>query len=160
MIFITGFIIAFGDAALQVYQERHGEDPEQQTLGEQLKKMRGSLKMVYSERVGRGTIHVLQRFRRELRAQWLRELPTPIISDHFSLLEEEDRASFVDQTYEIYLRALSGEEDQELPSRSPEEPRRTARRASPRPMPTDWSSPCSAGGQYWRASASRTAVAL
>lgn len=111
-----GFVIAFGDAALEVLQERYGGDSEFALLRSRLKKMRRSLKSVYSERVARGSIEVLQRFRKELLARWRRELPTPIISDHFALLEEEDLQAFVEDTYEMYLRILSGEEEDEVSS--------------------------------------------
>jgi len=82
-----------------------------------------TLKQVYSERLCPQLIAVLRDNVDDLRERWLRDLPTPLISDHFSLLSDEDRQGFIDATLHIYDAILRGREGELAPH--PHEPDRS-----------------------------------
>ncbi|NUP99258.1 MAG: HAMP domain-containing histidine kinase [Armatimonadetes bacterium] len=99
------------------------EPKEAKVIAHDLEAMGRSLKQVYSERLCPQLITVLTEHRDDLRERWLRDLPTARISDHFSLLSEDDREAFVDQTMQVYEAILRGRELEGTPS--PHDPSQT-----------------------------------
>jgi len=110
-----GFLFNFSQAALDVLDTKYREAPNYDTLRGRLRKMAFSIKTVYSERVARGVLNVLEEYRGPLTRQWKSELPTTIISDHFSVIDEEDLDRLVQDTFDMYLTLLRGAEEEVIP---------------------------------------------
>lgn len=109
-------------AALEEFAPREESLRDSRAIRADLEQMGRSLKQVYSERLCPQLIAVLAENRDDLREQWLRDLPTARISNHFSILSEEDRADFIDQTLEIYEQILRGRELEPARGSDPQQP--------------------------------------
>jgi signal transduction histidine kinase len=107
------FLFSFAGVALEILREKHSEDHNYERLRRELEEIRTNIKIVYSERVARGALEVLENHRQTLCDLWMEELPTQVISDHFSMIAEEDRRNFIEKTFDIYLHLLRGTEEEE-----------------------------------------------
>lgn len=117
------FLFCFSAAALETLRQERANEPRYEALQAALGKVQASIKSVYSERVARPLLLLLEEHRQDLIEHWVQELPTPIISDHFSLIDPRDRQWFVTRTLDVYEDLLSGTEEEEVtvPHR-PDEP--------------------------------------
>ncbi len=112
---VKGLLVCFAKAVGRVVAAGGDELRESRAVSADLEGLGRTLKQVYSERLCPQLIAVLAEQRDDLRERWLRDLPTDRISDHFSILSEEDRADFVDQTLSVYEAILRGRETEAAP---------------------------------------------
>ena len=117
---VKALLALLSDAAFEEFEIREDTLREAGQIRGDLAQMGQTLKRVYSQRLCPQLLEALAESRDDIRDRWLRDLPTPRISDHFSLLSEEDLESFVDQTLDMYEAILRGREDESVPH--PEEP--------------------------------------
>ena len=112
---VKDLLTRFSSAAAEEFELREDSLRDARQIRGELSEMGRSLKQVYSERLCPRLISVLDDHRDDLRERWLRDLPTGRISNHFSILSDEDRESFVDSTFEIYEAVLRGKEQEPAP---------------------------------------------
>jgi len=114
---VRDFMFQFVPAARTVLQRSHpeGEPGPTEVIYQRFKVIERDIRGVYSERMARNLIQVMQQQRQRVLERWMEDLPTAIVSDHFSVLDEEDRRQFVSETYDICLAMLKGEEQELLP---------------------------------------------
>lgn len=112
---VKDLLTRFSEAAVEEFELREDSLRDGRQIRADLAEMGRSLKQVYSERLCPRLISVLDDHRDDLRERWLRDLPTGRISNHFSILSDEDREAFVDQTFEIYEAVLRGKELEPAP---------------------------------------------
>ena len=112
---VREFIFRFVPAARVVLQRSYpdGASTQAEMIYQRLRVIERDLRGVYSERMARNLLGVMEQYRERILEIWGQELPTPIVSDHFSVLDEEDRRQFLESTLEVYLTMLRGE-DQEM----------------------------------------------
>ncbi|MCC7492049.1 MAG: hypothetical protein IT204_06890 [Fimbriimonadaceae bacterium] len=108
-------LACYTKAAFEVFEPRESSLRDAKAIRADLPQMGRVLKQVYSERLCPKLVDIVASSRDDLRERWLRDLPTARISDHFSVLSEEDRATFVDQTLELYEAILRGREQDLVP---------------------------------------------
>jgi len=112
---VKDLLTRFGEAAVEEFELREDSLRDGRQIRADLGEMGRNLKQVYSERLCPRLISVLDDHRDDLRERWLRDLPTGRISNHFSILSDDDREAFVDQTFEIYEAVLRGRELEPAP---------------------------------------------
>ncbi|MBI2301078.1 MAG: hypothetical protein HYU66_19375 [Armatimonadetes bacterium] len=110
----------FASSAYEEFELREDSLRDAQQIRADLNAMGQTLKQVYSERLCPQLLTVFQHHRDDIRERWLRDLPTARISDHFSLLSEEDQETFVDHTLDTYEAIIRGREGALVPH--PQEP--------------------------------------
>jgi signal transduction histidine kinase len=120
---VKELLARFAQAVLEVFNERESTLKDTRTVRADLASIARTLRRVYAERLCPQLISVLSDNRDDLRERWLRDLPTPRISDHFSMLAAADRAAFVDATMAIYDAILRGREEDH--TAHPNEPERS-----------------------------------
>jgi len=112
---VKELLVAFGKAAFEEFEPREDVLRDARAIRNDLAAVARTLKQVYSERLCPRLIEVLNDHRDDLRERWLRDLPTGRVSEHFSLLSEEDRATFIDHTLALYEAVLHGRELEPAP---------------------------------------------
>ena len=123
---VRDFIFQFVPAVRTVLRKRYPEGGSSQAeiIFQRLKVIERDLRGVYSERTARNLLSVMDHHQDRVLDLWAQDLPSPIVSDHFSVLAESDRRWFVESTYELYKTILRGE-DQELAPAQRDEPARS-----------------------------------
>ncbi len=119
---VKALLDLFGLSAREEHELREETVRDSRQIREDLGTIGQILRQVYSERLCPQLLAVVADHSEELRERWLRDLPTPRLSHHFSLLSEEDRQAFVDNTMAIYRDILRGRETETTPH--PNEPER------------------------------------
>ena len=117
---VKALLDLFARAATEEFELREESLRDSRQIRADLTAIGRILKQVYSERLCPQLLDVLKDHAEDLRERWLRDLPTPRISDHFSLLSDDDRQVFVDSTMAIYDAILRGREGDSAPH--PNEP--------------------------------------
>lgn len=123
---VRALLDGFAKAAFEEFEIREDSLRDATQIRSDLGAMGRTLKQVYAERLCPQLLTVLTENADDIRERWLRDLPTTRISDHFSILSDEDREAFVDQTLDTYEAILRGRDDEQVPH--PQEPQRACTR--------------------------------
>lgn len=119
-------LAAFARSAVWEFELREDSLRDAKVIRDDIAAVGGALRQVYADRLCPKLIELVAAQRKAVAERWLRDLPSGRISDHFSILSDDDLAAFVDQTYDIYQAILAGRDEEKVPN--PDEPRQMVTR--------------------------------
>lgn len=119
--FIFQFVPAARTVLKRLYPE--GGSGQAEIIFQRLKVIERDLRGVYSERLARNLLTLLDQQRDHILETWLEALPTPIVSDHFSVLDVSDRRLFLSNTLDLLVTMLRGEDQEMIPGTGDVPPR-------------------------------------
>lgn len=112
---IKGLLFGMPEAAQRLAAEHYSGRTNYEVLRSGLRECRLSLKSVYCKRGSAAALRVLEAARRPLVARWEADLATDIVSPHFGVVSESDQQRLIQETFEMYLKVLRGEDEEMVP---------------------------------------------